>query len=74
MSLGTEQGLSFDHVGWKDAPSTYIVCTEDLALQSSAQRAWAERATHTIERPWDHSPGVAHPGEVTDLLDGIARG
>jgi hypothetical protein len=55
-------------------PSTYIVCTEDKAIQPSAQHAWAENATSVIERPWDHSPGVSHPDEVADLLAEIAGG
>jgi hypothetical protein len=73
MSFGSDLSVSFDRVGWSDIPSTYIVCAEDRAIQPSAQRAWAERATTAIERPWDHSPSVAHPGEVADLLDGIVR-
>jgi len=43
------------------------------AIQPSAQRAWAKRATHVIERPWDHSPAVSHPTEVAALLADIAR-
>ncbi len=54
--------------GWEEIPSTYIVCTEDKAIRPSAERAWAERATNVIERPWDHSPGVSHPNDVADLL------
>jgi pimeloyl-ACP methyl ester carboxylesterase len=73
MSFGRDPSVSFDRVGWTDIPATYIVCTEDRAIRPSAQRAWAERATTAIERPWDHSPGVSHPGEVADVLDGIVR-
>ena len=73
MSFGRDLTISFDHVGWSEIPSTYVVCAEDRAIQPSAQRAWAERATTVIERPWDHSPAVSHPGDVAELLDGIVR-
>lgn len=73
MSFGRDPSGSLERVGWVDIPSTYIVCREDRAIQPSAQRAWAERATHVIEQPWDHSPAVSHPSEVADLLADVAR-
>jgi pimeloyl-ACP methyl ester carboxylesterase len=74
MSPGRDRSVALDDVGWKDIPSTYIVCTEDRAIQPAAQRNWADRATDVIEQPWDHSPGVSHPDDVADLLADIARG
>ncbi len=71
MSLGRDPSVSLERVGWTEIPSTYIVCTEDKAIQVSAERAWAAQATHAVERPWDHSPGVSHPIEVADLLGRI---
>lgn len=73
MSFGRDPSVTLGRVGWVDIPSTYIVCSEDRAIEPSAQRAWAQRATIVIERPWDHSPGVSHPDEVAELLAGIAR-
>lgn len=73
MSFGRDPSVHLGSVGWTDRPSTYIVCREDRAIQPSAQRAWAKRATHVIERAWDHSPGVSHPTEVADLLADIAH-
>ena len=73
MSFGRDPSVHLERVGWTDRPSTYIVCSEDRAIQPSAQRAWAKQATHVIERPWDHSPGVSHPAEVADLLADIAH-
>lgn len=72
MSFGRDANVALERVGWTDIASTYIVCTEDKAIQVSAERAWAKRATHAIERPWDHSPGVSHPDEVAELLLAIA--
>jgi pimeloyl-ACP methyl ester carboxylesterase len=74
MSFGRDPSVSLDRVGWGEVPSTYVVCTEDRALQVSAERSWAKNATSVLERPWDHSPGVSHPDEVADLLADIAGG
>jgi pimeloyl-ACP methyl ester carboxylesterase len=73
MSMGRDPSISFDRVGWERIPSTYIVCTEDKAIDPSAQRAWAKRATNAIERPFDHSPSVSRPDAIADLLAQIAR-
>lgn len=72
MSMGRDPSFAFDRAAWEQVPSTYVVCTEDQAINPDAQRAWAARATHCIERPFDHSPGVSHPEEVADLLAEIA--
>lgn len=72
MSFGADPSVTLGRVGWAEADSTYIVCTEDRAVQVSAQRSWAANATHVIERPWDHSPGVSHPDEIADLLAELA--
>lgn len=73
MSMGRDPSVSFDRVAWERIPSTYVVCSEDQAIDPSAQRLWAEQATTTIVHPFDHSPGVSHPDAVADLLVGIAR-
>jgi pimeloyl-ACP methyl ester carboxylesterase len=72
MSFGADPSVTLGQVGWVDVDSTYVVCTEDRALQVAAQRAWAVNATTVIERPWDHSPGVSHPDELADLLAELA--
>ncbi len=73
MSFGANPSVTLGQVGWTEADSTYVVCTEDRALQVSAQRGWAANATTVIDRPWDHSPGVSHPAEIADLLAELAR-
>ena len=59
---------------WQSIESTYVVCSEDRCIDPAAQRQWAARATHVIERPYDHSPGVSHPDEIAHLLTQIATG
>ena len=72
MAFGVDPTVTLGQVGWTETDSTYIVCTEDKAIEVSAQRAWAANATNVIERPWDHSPGVSHPDELADLLAELA--
>ena len=73
MSIGRDPSVAFDRVAWETIPSTYVICADDHAIDPSAQRAWAQQATHQVEKPFDHSPGVSHPDEVADLLADIAR-
>ncbi len=73
MSMGRDASIAFDRVAWNVVPSTYIVCGQDEAIDPTAQRDWATRATHTIEAPFDHTPGVSQPDAVADILGSIAR-
>ena len=59
---------------WHDIPSTYVVCTDDRAIQPEFQRALATRTTTAVEWPTSHSPFFSRPDLVADLLAGLARG
>ncbi len=73
MSFGTDFQLSNPIASWRTIPATYVVCSEDRAIDPDAQRAWAaERAADVVEVPFDHCPGVSHPAEIADLLARLA--
>ena len=56
-------------VAWRTIPSSYVVCTDDRALLPESQRRWArERASDSVELPYDHCPEVSHPVEIAQLL------
>lgn len=57
---------------WASVPSTYVVCTDDRALPADLQRALAVRAGATVV--WDvaHSPFLAKPELLVELLAGYA--
>jgi pimeloyl-ACP methyl ester carboxylesterase len=75
MSFGTDFNASLPRVAWRDVPSTYVVCEQDLSIKPDFQRAWAtERATEFVEVPFDHCPQVSHPAEIADLLARVAAG
>jgi pimeloyl-ACP methyl ester carboxylesterase len=69
MAMGRGGSPTLLGVGWRNVPSTYVVCGEDRCIRPEAQREWAaERATESIELPYDHCPMVSHPAEIADLL------
>jgi pimeloyl-ACP methyl ester carboxylesterase len=53
---------------WKSVPSTYVVCTNDRAIPTEAQRWMASRADEVVEIHTDHSPFVTRPGFLADLM------
>jgi pimeloyl-ACP methyl ester carboxylesterase len=55
-------------------PSTYVVCTEDLAVSLGHQRLMAARCSRTVEFDTDHSPFVSLPGPTADVLERVVRG
>lgn len=57
--------------GWKEIPSTYVLCTDDHAIELRWQRRMAERATHSVELDSDHSPFLCMPGAVADVFGRI---
>ena len=61
-----------DVFAWRDRPSTYVVCADDLCVNPDLQRAMAERADRVIEWPGDHSPQAARPDDVAALLVELA--
>jgi hypothetical protein len=56
---------------WKSIRSTYVVCTNDMAMSPELQRGvFAPRATETVELDSSHSPFVSRPAELAELLIG----
>lgn len=56
------------HQSWKDTPSTYVVCGQDLVIAPALQREMASRCTEVREWRTGHSPFVGHPDLVVELL------
>jgi pimeloyl-ACP methyl ester carboxylesterase len=72
MSFGSDFTLSLPKVGWREHPSTYIVCTEDRSCRPESQMTWAKtRATNYVEVPFDHCPQVSHPAELAEILTNL---
>jgi pimeloyl-ACP methyl ester carboxylesterase len=55
-------------VAWQSKPSTYVVCSKDLAIHPELQRILARRCTERVEWDCGHSPFLSRPDAVADLL------
>ena len=74
--LGPQPKVTLQQVprrfGWQVKPSTYVVCTNDLAVHPDLQRLLADRCSERLEWDSDHSPFLSHPEQVIGLLAGLA--
>jgi pimeloyl-ACP methyl ester carboxylesterase len=62
-------------VGWRERPTTYVVCGADRGVPPSLQRRLAERIPGAAMVELDgasHSPFLSRPGELVELLAGLA--
>ncbi|MEX1217946.1 MAG: alpha/beta hydrolase [Acidimicrobiales bacterium] len=65
----TGGAVVIETAAWRSRPSTYVVCIDDPILLVDGQRAVAERMGATVvELPGDHSPMVARPAELAEIL------
>jgi pimeloyl-ACP methyl ester carboxylesterase len=73
MAMGMSGSPTLSGAGWHDIASTYVVCSEDRSILPDSQRRWGkERATDSVELPFDHCPHVSHPAEIAGLLAELA--
>lgn len=58
---------------WPDVPSTYVRCGDDLVIDDDwARRAARERlGVEPVVLPGDHSPFLARPAELAELLTAL---
>jgi hypothetical protein len=55
-------------VEWPRVPATYVLCRDDRIIDVDWARAEAPHRAEVVEFPGDHSPFLARPGELADLL------
>lgn len=48
-------------IAWRQRPSTYFVCTEDLAIPAELQRQRASASARLIDFPSGHHPFLSRP-------------
>lgn len=59
---------------WRQVPTTYVVCTRDLAIHPDDQREMAKNATEVVEFDTGHSPFLSRPDLVARLvIDRVRR-
>ena len=59
-------------VAWRERPSTYVVCAEDMGIHPDLQRILAKRCSTSVEWATGHSPFASHPHLVADFLTMLA--
>ncbi|MFD8420361.1 alpha/beta hydrolase [Streptomyces sp. NPDC059466] len=67
QAAGCGRGVP-ERQGWKHAPSVYVVCAQDRAVDPGLQRTLAARCDSVREWATGHSPFVGRPELVVDLV------
>jgi pimeloyl-ACP methyl ester carboxylesterase len=60
-------------IAWREKPSTYVVCSEDLIIHPGLQEVLARRCTQSYIWSASHSPFASQPQTLANLLVGFAR-
>ena len=55
-------------IAWRHTPTTYVVCTDDLATPAETQRRRASRATRVVEFAAGHHPFLSRPDAFAATL------
>ncbi|MFF8096920.1 alpha/beta fold hydrolase [Streptomyces sp. NPDC016675] len=63
-----------ERAGWRDIPSTYIVCENDQAIPAERQETLAVRSDEIHRLASSHSPFLSMPEDLSVLLSKIALG
>jgi pimeloyl-ACP methyl ester carboxylesterase len=63
-----------NRVAWRDRPSTYVVCENDMGLHPGLQQLLRRRCTDSVVWPTGHSPFLSRPELVTELLVRLSSG
>jgi pimeloyl-ACP methyl ester carboxylesterase len=72
QSPGCGRGVPRRH-GWRETPSTYVVCTEDQAIDPGLQREMARRCGAVRTWQTGHSPFLSRPDLVVSLVTELIR-
>ena len=75
--LGPESSSGFAQpvtgAPWRQVPSTYVVCEQDLSVHPNHQRSMAARCTNVVSLDTDHSPFASMPRETAAILAATTR-
>jgi pimeloyl-ACP methyl ester carboxylesterase len=61
-------------IAWKQKPTTYIVCTEDLATPADVQRRRVRPGARAVEFRAGHHPFLSRPDAFAECIAGELRG
>jgi pimeloyl-ACP methyl ester carboxylesterase len=55
-------------IGWRQKPTTYFVCTEDLAIPAEVQRSRVKAGARLVEFDAGHHPFLSRPGAFAQAI------
>lgn len=61
-------------IGWRQKPSTYFVCTEDLATPDGVQRQRVRANARLVEFSAGHHPFLSRPAAFADSIAAVIDG
>jgi pimeloyl-ACP methyl ester carboxylesterase len=61
-------GQAPSRVGWRERPTTYIVCTEDLATPADVQRGRVRGDARVVEFEAGHHPFLSRPEDFAKAI------
>jgi pimeloyl-ACP methyl ester carboxylesterase len=59
-------------LGWREHPSTYVLCTRDRSFSPALQREFASHAAATVELDSGHGPMLTRAGQLADIIAAAA--
>jgi pimeloyl-ACP methyl ester carboxylesterase len=59
-----------ERIGWRGRPTTYIVCTKDLATPAEEQRRRVKGEARTVEFEAGHHPFLSRPADFAKAIAG----
>jgi pimeloyl-ACP methyl ester carboxylesterase len=62
-----------ERAAWRTVPSTYVVCTDDHAIDPAIQQRLATRCATILSLATSHSPFCSRPELVVELLTDLVR-
>lgn len=65
--------LGLDCRPWETVTSTYVVCTNDRAIEPTAQRSMAANTTYTADIPADHAAFFSAPDQLSRVLASVVH-
>ena len=71
--LGAGRATLPEDVAWRNVPSTYVVCSDDRAIDPDDQRRMAKQATRWLEIDADHSPFLSQVEQTAGIIADVAR-
>jgi pimeloyl-ACP methyl ester carboxylesterase len=69
----TNLGQTPSAVAWRERPSTYVACSEDLAVHPGLQKLLAQRCNSSHVWSTGHSPFASDPERLSSLLVELAE-